>query len=87
MNNEIVIYTTPDGTIKLDVQFTDESFWLSIDQIAELFGRSRSTINEHILNIFDEGELDSTRVMRKIGKTDFSKLTPNLAPSGAFLTT
>lgn len=78
MNNEIVIYTAPDGRIKLDVQFVDDSFWLTIDQIAELFGRSRSTINEHILNVFEEGELDKTKVMRKIGKTDFSTKPTNL---------
>ena len=48
--NEIIIYQSQDGTIKVDVLFSDETVWLTIDQMATLFGKSRSTINEHILN-------------------------------------
>ena len=48
--NEIIIYQSQDGTIKVDVLFSDETVWLTIDQMATLFGKSRSTINEHILS-------------------------------------
>lgn len=56
-NNEIVIYQSQDGTIKVDVLFEGETVWLTIEQMSLLFGKSRSTINEHILNIYKEGEL------------------------------
>ena len=69
-NNQILIYTA-DNKIFVDVMLQDDSVWLSIDQMAMLFGKSRSTINEHILNLFDEGELIETNVLRKIGNSDF----------------
>ncbi len=47
-NNEIIIYTTEDGKVKIETHFKNETVWLSIDQIAELFQKSRSTINEQI---------------------------------------
>ncbi|MFI3242791.1 MAG: RhuM family protein [Akkermansia sp.] len=56
-NDEVIIYQTEDGLTKVDVRFEQETVWLSIDQMAELFQKSRATINEHILNIFKEGEL------------------------------
>jgi hypothetical protein len=52
--------------------FENETVWLNIDQIAELFQKSRSTINEHILNIYKEEELEKESTMRKIGNSDFS---------------
>lgn len=57
MNDEIIIYRSESGDIKVDVLFADETVWLTIDQMSELFGKSRSTINEHILNVYSEGEL------------------------------
>ena len=50
-NTNIIIYQTEDGTIKIETRLEDETVWLTIDQIAELFQKSRSTINEHILNV------------------------------------
>ncbi len=47
-NSEIIIYTAPDGTTKLQVQLEDETVWLTQDQMARLFGKAKSTINEHI---------------------------------------
>ena len=47
-NSEIIIYTAPDGTTKLQVQLEDETVWLTQDQMAMLFGKAKSTINEHI---------------------------------------
>ena len=54
---EIIIYQTEDGLAKLDVKMRGETVWLSLDQMALLFGRDKSTISRHIRNVFDEGEL------------------------------
>lgn len=74
---EIVIYQTEDGAVKVDVQMTDETVWLTMDGMAKLFNKSRSTINEHILNIFEEGELTQEESVRKIGNSDFSTKPTN----------
>lgn len=74
---EILIYQNSEGDIKLDVRLEDETVWLTIDQMASLFGKSRATVNEHILNIFDEKELEKESVMRKIGNSDFSTKPTN----------
>lgn len=65
MNNNILIYTTPDGKKKLEVNLKDETLWLSLDQIAKLFQRNKSTISRHIKNIFEKGELDAKSVVAK----------------------
>ena len=65
----ILIYQTESGDIKLDVRFEDESVWLSQAQIATLFGKSRSTITEHIGNVFKEEELDEGMVSRDFRHT------------------
>ena len=57
-SNEIIIYQTKDGTTKIDVRFEKENVWLSLDRIAELFQRDKSTVSRHINNIFTEGELE-----------------------------
>ena len=56
-NNPIVIYENMDGTIKVDVRVLDESVWLSLNQMAEIFGRDKSVISRHLKNIFAEEEL------------------------------
>ncbi len=75
--NEIVIYKSQDGNIKVDVLFSNETVWLTIDQMTELFGKSRSTINEHILNVYAENELSEEITQRKIGISDFSTKPTN----------
>lgn len=65
MNSELIIYKNPDGNIKIDVRLMEETFWLTQDQMATLFGKAKSTINEHIKNVFSEGELDEKVVVRK----------------------
>lgn len=65
MNSEIIIYQNPDGTIKIDVRLEEDTVWLTQDQMATLFGKAKSTINEHIKNVFAEGELDEKVVVRK----------------------
>ena len=52
--NSILIYTTEDGLTKIDTTFDGDTVWLSIDQMAELFQRDKSTISRHIKNIFTE---------------------------------
>lgn len=54
---EILIYQTEDGLTKIDVSMQDETVWLSLEQMSDLFQRDKSTISRHIKNIFDEGEL------------------------------
>lgn len=69
MNSEIIIYQNPIGDIKIDVRLEDESVWLSQDQMANLFGKAKSTISEHIKNVFAEGELEEQVVVRKFRTT------------------
>lgn len=57
MENNIIIFKTEDEQIKVDVRFYDESVWLTIDQMAELFERNKSTISRHIKNVYDDKEL------------------------------
>ena len=63
-SGEILIYQNSEGSIKIDVQLEDETVWLTQNQMAVLFGKGRSTITEHIGNIFDEGELEEGVVCR-----------------------
>ena len=55
----IILYTTPDGEAKIEVTLQDETVWLTLDQMAELFQRNKSTISRHIKNIFETGELNA----------------------------
>lgn len=77
MASEIIIYQTEDGQTKIDTRLENETVWLTINQMSELFQKSRSTINEHILNVFKEGELEKDDSMRKIGNSDFSTKPTN----------
>ncbi|MCU0387596.1 MAG: virulence RhuM family protein [Chitinophagaceae bacterium] len=65
MNSEIIIYKNREGDIKIDVRLEEETVWLSQDQMATLFGKSRSTVAEHIANVFEESELEQNRTCRK----------------------
>ena len=56
-NSELMMYITEDGITKIDVTFVDETVWLSLDQMSELFQRDKSTVSRHIKKIFEEGEL------------------------------
>ncbi len=66
---EFILYQNSEGNIKLDVRLEEETVWLSQAQIATLFNKGRSTITEHIQNIFDEGELDEKVVCRDFRHT------------------
>lgn len=54
---ELIIYQTEDGLTKIDVRLDNDTVWLSLDQMAELFQRDKSTISRHIKKVFQEGEL------------------------------
>lgn len=75
--NQMIIFKTEDEKISIDVLFDQDTVWLTIDNMVDLFGKSRSTINEHILNIFNEGELVESECVRKIGISDFSTKPTN----------
>lgn len=75
--SEILIYQAPDGSIKIDVRLEDETVWLTQDHMAHLFGKAKSTINEHIRNIFAEGELVEESVVKKFGISEFQQKAPN----------
>lgn len=71
MNSEIIIYQNTDGNIKIDVRLEEETVWLTQDQMATLFGKAKSTINEHIKNIYEEQELEESATMKKFGNSEF----------------
>lgn len=76
-NSQIIIYQTESGETKLDVHFQEETVWLTQDQMAELFGKAKSTINEHIKNIYAEGELEEIGSLKKFGISEFQQKAPN----------
>ena len=68
-NSEIIIYQNTDGDIKVEVRLEEETVWLTQEQMAKLFGKARTTITEHIQNVFKEGELDEKVVCRNFRHT------------------
>lgn len=68
-NSEILIYQTEDGLTKIQTRLENETVWLTQAQMAELFGKSKKTISEHIANIFKEGELVENSVIRNFRTT------------------
>lgn len=67
--DEVIIYQSEDGAIRLDVTFVDENVWLTQAQIGQLFNKSKATISEHIKNLFEEGELVENSVVRNFRTT------------------
>lgn len=66
---QILLYQTPDGDSRIEVRLRDETVWLSLDQMAELFQRNKSTISRHIKNVFDDGELNREVVVANFATT------------------
>jgi prophage maintenance system killer protein len=66
---EVVVYQSPDGEVRVDVQMAEDSVWLTLDQMAEVFGRDRSVIGKHLRNIFASGELERHSVRAKNAPT------------------
>ncbi|OQY04471.1 MAG: cell filamentation protein Fic [Bacteroidetes bacterium 4572_117] len=67
--NQLIIYQTEDGKVKIETHFENETVWLNMEQIAELFQRDRTVISKHIKNIFTEGELFEEVVCAKFAHT------------------
>ena len=76
-NGQIILYQTTDGECKIEVTLVNESVWLNIDQMSELFQRNKSTISRHIKNVFEERELNKEVVVAK-----FATTTPHGAIKG-----
>ncbi len=66
---EIILYQNKEGSIKIDVRLEEETVWLTQAQMATLFGKDKRTISEHIVNIFQEGELEQNSVVRNFRTT------------------
>ena len=67
--SNLLMYTTEDGLTKIEATFVNDTVWLSLEQMAELFQRDKSTISRHIKNIFKEGELNRASVVAKFATT------------------
>lgn len=68
-SQQMIVFQTPDGLTKLNVEINDETVWLTQEQMSLLFGKGRTTITEHISNIFQEGELQEQLVCRRFRRT------------------
>ncbi|MDN5283935.1 MAG: cytochrome biosis protein CycH [Mucilaginibacter sp.] len=64
-NNQIIIYQATDGTSTVDVRLQDNTLWLTLNQLTELFERDKSVISRHLRNIYEEGELDRAATVAK----------------------
>jgi len=69
--NQMIIFKTTDGGVAVDVNFDGETTWLTIDQMAELFDKNKSTISRHISNVFEEGELERSATVAKFATVQF----------------
>ncbi|MCL2328016.1 MAG: virulence RhuM family protein [Bacteroidetes bacterium] len=75
--NSIIIFKTEDEKVEVDVRFEDDTVWLTQTQMGVLYEKSRTTINEHVCNIFEEKELQEINCVRKVGISDFSTKPTN----------
>ena len=75
--NTFILFKTEDEKISVDVRFEDETVWLTQEQMALLFGKAKSTINEHIQNVFNEGELNEASSTKKFGISEFQQKASN----------
>ncbi|HRX31879.1 MAG TPA: virulence RhuM family protein [Tenuifilaceae bacterium] len=75
--SDFILFKTEDEKISVDVRFEDETVWLTQDQMALLFDKAKSTINEHIQNVFNEGELEEPLCTQKFGISEFQQKAPN----------
>lgn len=66
--NEILLYTTPNGNIKVEIYLQNETVWLTQQKIADLFGVERSVVTKHLSNIYSEGELSKEATCAKIAQ-------------------
>lgn len=64
--SDIILYSAPDGDVHVEVVFSDETFWLTINKMTELFGTSKQNISYHLQNIYKEKELDTDATVKEI---------------------
>ncbi|WP_420264066.1 virulence RhuM family protein [Candidatus Magnetominusculus dajiuhuensis] len=76
-SNSFLLYVTEGGKVRIEVKMQDETVWLTQEQMAQLFDKSKSTINEHIKNIYAENELSEEQTMRKFGISELSTKPTN----------
>ena len=67
--NQLIVFIAEDGSVSVDVRFDEETAWLSLDQMADLFGRDKSTVSRHIKKIFEENELEKDSVVANFATT------------------
>ena len=70
-NDQMLIYQSEDGSIKIDVRFEQDTVWLTLEQMSTLFGRDKSTISRHIKNVFEEGELPTVATVANFATAYF----------------
>ncbi len=75
--SQFLIYKSNNEKVQVDVLIENENIWLTQEQMSELFGKARSTINEHIKNIYEDKELEVESSMKKFGKSEFAKKPTN----------
>jgi hypothetical protein len=64
--NDLILYSTPDGSVRVEVVFQNETCWMTINRMAELFGTTKQTISQHLHNIFETGELQREATVKEI---------------------
>jgi hypothetical protein len=74
---KFLLYKSPDGNMEIEVFIRDETVWLTQTRMSELFGKSQSTISEHVNNIYNEGELEKELTLAKFGNSENSQVKPN----------
>lgn len=67
--SEVIIYKAKDGHVEIDVQLSNETVWLSLNQMSALFGRDKSVISRHLANIFKNNELEKNAVVANFATT------------------
>lgn len=75
-NTEILIYQSEDGLIKIETHLEDKTVWLTQEQIAALFGKGRNAVTEHIINVYEEGELEQSAKSMEATKKQNNKSQP-----------
>ncbi len=75
-DTQLLMYIAEDGQIRVETRLHDETLWLTQEQMADFFGKAKSTINEHIKNIFKEGELVEEDVKQRFGNSEFQQKAP-----------
>nr|WP_302402523.1 hypothetical protein [Leyella stercorea] len=76
---QFLLYQTPDGDSQIEVKLQDDTVWLSLDQMAELFQRNKSTISRHIKNVLEDGELEEKSVVAFFATTAVDSKTYSVA--------